>query len=322
MITLELYLILFCLIGNAFFSGIETGLISINRLKLRPHVEAGKSWAVLIQAFLDNPGRLLGTTLLGTNISMIMGSILAASVGASLLPHGGEFAAGLLMTLVVLVACEYMPKAWFRAHPIARSRHFAVALQASSKALAPLVRLVTVMTDWIIRDPEGQVARSPVMTREDLVVLTQESMDNGLLTPKQRIMILRVADLSETTPASCMIPLARMAVVTANATVSEFYRKARESGYSNIPVYSAERKEFVGLANLYDILPVEPPDSAAPLARYMKPVLFVKHNAPLTELFPLMRRARQSLCLVTGAQGNVVGLLTSEDVLRLIVGSL
>lgn len=322
MITFEIYLILFCLIGNAFFAGIETGMISINRLKLRPHVEGEQPWAVLIQAFLDNPGRLLGTTLLGTNICMIMGSILAASLGTTVLPYGGELIAGSLMTVVVLVGCEYMPKAWFRAHPIARSRHFIVALQASSKVLAPLVRLVTLITDWIIRDPKGQTARSPVMTREDLVVLTQESMDSGLLTPKQRIMILRVADLSETTPVTCMIPLAKMAFVSAEATVSEFYIKSHESGFSSVPVYSNDKKEFVGLANIYDILPVEPPDSAVPITRYMKPILFVKYNTPLTELFPHMRRARQWLCLVTGARGDVVGLLTTEDILRLIVGSL
>jgi putative hemolysin len=322
MITFQIYLILFCLLANAFFSGIETGLISINRLKLRPHVEAGESWAVLIQDFLDNPSRMLGTTLLGTNLTMIMGSILAASVGTAFLPHAGEIVSGTLMTLVVLVACEYTPKAWFRAHPTARVRHFIVAFQASARVLAPLVRFVTLITDWIIRDPEGQTARSPVMTREDLIVLTQESLDSGLLTAKQRIMILRVADLSETTPATCMMPLARIAVVADTATVSEFYVKSRESGFSSVPVFSQERKEFVGLANLYDVLPAELPDSAAPITRYMKPVLFVKYNAPLTELFPLMRRARQSLCLVTGAKGEVVGLLTSEDILRLIVGSL
>ena len=110
---------------------------------------------------------------------------------------------------------------------------------------------MTVMSDWIIRDPEGQVARTPVMTREDLIVLTQESMDSGLLTAKQRIMILRVADLSETTPVACMIPLAKMAVVPSTATVAEFYARILDAGFSSLPVYSEEKKEYVGLANLY-----------------------------------------------------------------------
>jgi CBS domain containing-hemolysin-like protein len=322
LIFLEINLILLCLIGNAFFAGIETGMISINRLKLRPHVEEEKTWALRIQSFLDNPARLLGSTLIGTNLCMIMGSILTASLFNDLYPRWGELVSSVVMTIIVLVFCEYTPKAWFRAHPIARCRPFIGVLDALTRLLLPLIRLVSMLTDWVVSDPEGQTNRSPLMTRDDLIVLTQESTDNGLLTPKQRIMILRVADLSEMTPPICMIPRAKMAQVPATATVAEFYAKARDTGYSTIPLYSGERNVYVGLANLYEILPIEPPDSTTPIARYMKPALFVKHNAPLTELFPLMRRARQSLCLVTGARGEVTGLLTSEDILKLVVGSL
>lgn len=322
MLSFELLVIVLCLAGNAFFAGIETGMISINRLKLRPHVEAGAPWALQLQNFLDTPSRLLGTTLLGTNLCMIMGSVLAASLGADLWPRFGDFIAGILMTVVVLVVCEYMPKAWFRAHPIARSRHFVAPLQMASRVLNPLIRVVTVLTDWIIRDPEGKVNRTPVMTRDDLLVLTQESTDNGLLTPRQRIMILRVADLSENTPSACMTPRAKMTVVPAAATVAEFYRKASETGLSTLPLLDETSGEFAGVAHLFDILPVEAPDSAVPVSRYMKPAPVVKFNTPLTELFPLMRRTRQPMCLVTGPKGEVVGLITPEDILRLIIGSL
>jgi putative hemolysin len=319
---LQVNLILLCLIGNAFFAGIETGMISINRLKLRPHVEEEKQWALRIQAFLDNSGRMLGTTLVGTNLCMIMGSILAASLLDSLSPRYGEFLAGVIMTVIVLVFCEYTPKAWFRAHPIERSRHFIGALEMLARLFMPVIKGVTMLTDWVVRDPEGRVTRSPVMTRDDLIVLTQESTENGLLTPKQRIMILRVADLSETTPPACMVPRAKMVHLSSDATVAEFYALARDSGRSSIPLHASEGGEFVGLAHLYDILPLEPADSTVPISRYLKPALFVKHNAPLTELFPLMRRARQTLCLVVGPRGDVTGLLTTEDILRLVVGSL
>jgi CBS domain containing-hemolysin-like protein len=253
---------------------------------------------------------------------MIMGSILAASLLNSLIPRLGEVIAGVLMTVIVLVFCEYTPKAWFRAHPIDRSRPFIRLFEALSKLFMPMTRLITVMTDWIIRDPEGRMTRSPVMTRDDLIVLTQESTDNGLLTPKQRIMILRVADLSETTPPACMTPRSTMVQLPSDATVAEFYAMARDNGHTSIPLFARDRNECVGLAHLYEILPIEPVDSTTPISRYLKPALFVKHNAPLTELFPLMRRAKQSLCLVLGPKGDVIGLLTTEDILRLVVGSL
>jgi len=155
MLSLYPLLILLCLIGNAFFSGIEVGMISINRLKLRPHVEEELPWALHIQKFLDTPSRLLGTTLLGTNICMIMGSVLAAGFADRLLPHAAQFASGSVMTLVVLIGCEYIPKAWFRAHPIDRTRLFIGVLEGVSRLMSPLIRTVTFLTDWFVCDPNG-----------------------------------------------------------------------------------------------------------------------------------------------------------------------
>lgn len=314
--------ILVCLIGSAFFSGIETGMISIHRLKLRSYAEEGFPWAVAMQAILDSPSRLLVSLLCGNNLCNIIAAVFVASVANQLAPQWGELVAGVALSLFVLIFCEYIPKAWFRAHPIARSRPFLRPLQVITTLLSPLVRVVTLLTDWIVRDPEGRMTRGPVMTRDDLFVLAQESTESGLLTPKQRIMIMRVADLSETLPKACMTPTARMAAVSSGDTVAAFYRKAQETGFSNLPVFDEEKKTYTGLVNLFDALRTEPRDSATPVTRYAKPVQFVSHNTPLTSLFPLMRRTRQSLCLVTGPHGDVVGLITAEDILRLIVGSL
>ena len=81
MMSIELMIILGCLLGTAFFAGIETGVISINRMRLRHKVEQGEASARIIERFLEHPDRLLGTTLVGTNLCMVVASILAASLG-------------------------------------------------------------------------------------------------------------------------------------------------------------------------------------------------------------------------------------------------
>ena len=142
-----LALIFLAMLGNAFFSGMETGLISINRLKLRHLAEEGVPWAVTLQNLLEKPAALLGTTLLGTNFCMTVSSVLAASLGQKLHEASGETLAGMVMAVLVLVFCEFIPKSWFRAQPLVRCPPFVPLFSAIQKLIRPLVRLVIGITD-------------------------------------------------------------------------------------------------------------------------------------------------------------------------------
>lgn len=321
MLAIELGAIVICVLVSGFFAGIETGMISVHRLRLRHHVEQDEPWALRIQAFLDQPDRLLGTTLVGTNLFMIAGSILAANVGHVLSGHSGEVVAGALMTAAFLLLSEYLPKAWFQSAPIRRCRKFMGLLGLSAKVFLPVRTVLTRMTDWVLRLPQADGAARPVsVTKDELVILARESEKYGVLSAKQRIMIHRVVELAERTAAECMVPRAQMVEIESGATVHEFCRRGLERETTRMPVWDAGQGRFVGIVNLFDVLPAEDPSSAAPVARFMRPPLVLRDDTPLVEVFPRMRAARQSVALLTSVKGEVVGMTTAEDVLRQIVG--
>jgi putative hemolysin len=320
MIPGYLVLIFLAMLGHAFFSGMETGLISINRLRLRHLAEEGLPWAVRLQSLIEQPAALLGTTLLGTNFFMTVASVLAAAIGQRLHEASGETIAGALMAILVLLFCEFIPKSWFRAQPLGRCPPLLPLFLAAQRLLRPFVRLVIGVTDWIIQDPEQSVRRAPLVTRDDLLHLTARSAEAGSLSPRQRLMLLRVAELSKIPCSAVMTPRRRMQTLSADAPVSLFFQESTRTGFASYPVMNPAGTECVGVVNLFELMPLEPPESQTPLARLMKPPQFIRDDRPVLDVFPLLRRTRQSLCLVQSPSGEVVGLLTVEDILRRILG--
>lgn len=320
MMALEGILLLFCLASGAFFAGMETGVISINRLRLQHLVRRQVPGAAIIRHFLAHPDRLLGTTLVGTNISYVMSSVLAASLGGRLRGAFGAAAAGVLLALFVLTFCEYFPKAWFQAAPARRVLPLAHVLQAAAWVLRPLSFLVNTLIRRVLpRRNAKEVEEKMLVTREELLHLARESAQSGILTPDESKMIHGVFDLTHKTCSALMTPRDKMAFVQVTATPAEVLTAARAREFSRLPVYDPEQKSFVGVVHIFDLLADENP-AGKTAADYMRPPQLVAAYLPVDHLLPRMRVTRLPLFLVTDDRYEVIGLITLEDVLREITG--
>ena len=319
----ELTVIVLCLVGNAFFAGIETGVISISRMRLRHFVRQGDPGARALQGYLEHFDRLLGTTLVGTNLSMVIVSVVSASMAARWLGHWGEPVSAVVMGLIVLIFGEYLPKAWFHSRPIERSRRYAGLLRVTEWILKPLSLAVVGLSRLLVRGGDKSLSSpAPFVTREDLKMLAQEGERDGVLSPRERFMIHRVMELSHKNAGQIMVPLDRMTTVTTATTVGQFRSVARQSGYTRMPVYDPEQESYVGLVNIFYILSGRHVEMDRLVNDFARPLFYVPEEMPVDDILPLMRRARQPLCLVRNAEEQVVGLLTTEDILKEIVGAL
>lgn len=319
----SLFTIGFCLLAIAFFAGIETGVISIPRMRLRHLAERGDERSRILESFLRHPDRLLGTSLTGVNLSTVMASVLAASLGHQLLGNWGEAIMGAIITFVVLVFCEYLPKAWFQSEPLKRCRQFAVLLRSTSVVLRPIASALNWSTQWLLpASIKDQPARPLFATKDEIDLLARESEEHGMLSPRQRIMIRRVLDLSARTARDIMRPIAGTTTTRATATVAEFYALVRQCGHSRLPVYDDARKVYVGTANLFDVASECGDGAQAQLAAFVRPPLFIPEDTSLVEIFSRLRLSRQPMCLVVNPAAEVTGLITTQDVLGEIVGTL
>jgi putative hemolysin len=320
MTALEFVIIAMCLVGSAFFSGMETGMISINRLRLRHLIRHKIKGADVLQHFIYKPDYLLGTTLVGNNIVNTVMSVVAVAVGMRLFGAPGSWLASVLVTLVLLVFAEYLPKAWFRAFPSRRCLPFARPMHIVGQALYPfsaaMMAIVRFFTPFMNR---GDDESAPAITRDEVLHLVHEGRQSGALSEDEVRMITGVFDLGTMTCAEIMTPRAKMFYIHQDTRYDDILMFARTQQLNQFPVFDRDKKIFTGIVYIVDVLADVSPENK--IAKdYMRPPQLVASSAPVDHILPRMRVTKQPIVLVTDEQFVVAGYITLDRVLEEIVG--
>jgi len=323
MIALLFAIILLCLAGGAFFAGMETGIISIHRMRLEHFVRSGSRNALLLQEYVKDSDRLLGTTLVGTNICVVVISVISASLATRVLGEWGEPVSTVIVSLVVLIVAEYMPKAWFHSRPIERSERYAGLLRIMEILFKPISASILWITRIFYRTKGNAFTKpDPFVTREDLKLLAREGEKDGILSPRERIMIHRVIELSGKKAGEVMVPREQIVSIERGTSIPRFLDKARQSEFTRMPIYDPTHQTYTGTINVFFVLATGEESEQQTVDSFAREPLMVPESMPADDILPRMRKARQPMCLVTDDRQAVTGLITTEDILRSIVGEL
>lgn len=318
----QVLMIVICMGFGAFFAGMETGIVSLNRLRLRHLVRRRVHAAMRIDRMLRQPEILLGTTLVGTNLCYVIISVFSTRLAVQWLGiTAGPWVASAVMTLVILVACEYLPKAWFQSYPARRVLPLAGVLHLVARLLTPISWTLHQVVRLLL--PGGRHAPAEdaaFITREELIHLAGEGARTGTLTREEGRMIRRVFSLGSRTCGDLMIPVERVVTIAAEADWGRIRELAARHGFSRYPVRGAAQEGFTGILHLRDVLRL--PDPAGQQARtLMRPPQYVPAHMPVDHVLPRMRATGSPMMLVTDAAFRVVGIITMEEVLAEIVGA-
>ena len=317
-LAVKLALVLLFFAGSWFFSGFESGMVSLNRHRLIHLVRRGDAAARRLAELLRDTHRLLATTLVGNNICNVTLATLAAALAAQAADGLGGPAAQALATFLVacllLVVGEYLPKLWFTARPLARCRPLAPLFLAIRAFLWPLASLCILLTRMAAGRDDAK--RSPFVSRESLAFLMRDSEANGQISAFERAMVGRVLELQLRRASQLMTPLAKVARVSEDDPLPAVLETFRRSRHRVLPLFSADGRHCLGLLHLSDLL----------RARAKAPVPFDLRRAPVTvrgdvpadELLPYMHVRRTKVLIVTDGAGPI-GLVTQEDVLNAIL---
>lgn len=322
---LVIILILVFLVLNGFFSGSETAIISANQAKLRLLASKGDRRAKLALKLLDKSEELLATTLVGTNIAVVSSTTMATWLIARWVPlHWSEsLIATLIMTPVILVCSELIPKCIFRTQADSIALHIAGPLRLAQRLLYVIIVIATRITRtllWLTRKTGSSVGSD--VTRRELKALAQIGEEHGVFAPQTRLMLQSAFDLGDRLVGTVMVPLKRMIAVPAQATIEQVEQLTAHTGYSHFPVYQDQPDNIVGIVNLTDIMygsaladsPIEP--LVRPEVARISPDKSV--GALLTEF----RYSQVPLAIVVGKDGRALGLLSPQDLLEEIVGTI
>ena len=319
-ITLHFLAFVLCLLGSAFFAGMETGVVSINRLRLQHLVQRNVPAARILDEFLRGPDLLLGTTLVGTNLCHVIAGVMAASLSMRIHPQWGPVVSGFLLALILLVVGEYLPKAWFQSYPIHRTLPLAATLRFTARLLRPASWALTLLNRFLLPKARASAEdRPPLVTREELIHLADEGRRSGSLTAVESRMIHNVLEIGGRKVGEIMIPRDQMLWVDAGQPAREVLELARKKNVKQLPVWNDDKKTFDRTVNIFEILLVANIGDQ-PISFFAKPAQIVSIRESIEHIMPRMRISRQPMMLVVNERLDVIGLITIEDVLREIVG--
>ncbi len=315
----DLLILVIFIIGSALFSGLETGMISINAIRMEHLIRQKNTQAMVIQKFLDNPEYLLGTTLVGTNLCNVALSVSSASLLA-VLGKWGSLVSLLVVTPVVLVFGEYLPKAWFQSNPEKRTLPFAPVARFFGILFWPVSKFVSGLAKVLIPTPKDRDGDQGLqLTRDELHNLT-DAETGGMtaeLSEQKSGMIQGVLKLSEKTARDVMLPIKDMACVRTTMSRDQLLRVARTSPHHRFPVIDAEGA-FVGVLHILDWL--DEANREKPITELMRPPQFVLESDLADLLLPRLQLTRQPLLLVRTKQAEVIGMITIQHILSVVVG--
>ncbi|RME24278.1 MAG: HlyC/CorC family transporter [Deltaproteobacteria bacterium] len=306
-----------CVLAEGFFSGSEIAVVSADRLHLRSAADRGGRGAAVALQLLERPTWLLGTCLIGTNLSTISGSTIAALLFARVLELP-EATAVFFFWPITLTFGELVPKALFQHHASVITPIVALPLRALTFVFAPALWIFEVISHALGAADDGT---KPAVTREEIRLLLDASQEDGVdIRPTEQALIKRVFQFTESRVEDAMVPLIEVVAVPANTPVAHAARRMAISGLSRLPVYRDRIDQIIGLVLHQDVLAAD--DWHAPVQSVMRPVMFVPESKPVDELLVEMRRQRAHMAVAVDEYGGAVGIITVEDLLEEIVGEI
>jgi len=321
MIILYILIILIAIILEGFFSGAEIAIISLNRIRLRILAEAKEKKAILIHRMLKNPNRLLATTLVGTNLAVVIASCFCTKLIYDKYGIKSEWITVMVLSPLVLVFGEFIPKTVFSLSADKITFYLASLLKFFWKLLYPVVWLINKFVSVVLSLFGSSAAKkkSPFVTEEEIKYLIKESETEGEIDPYERSIIYKIFDFGKKKLKTVMWDLDKLVYLSEESSIADLLTKAKESGYSRFPIRS-KSGEFIGIVNILDVVYEE--DKNRLLTEFLRPLEQVNSDMDIDNAFFLLQSKKQNLAIAKAPYGNPVGFFTMEDLLEELVGEI
>lgn len=319
--TLTSLLVLLIVI-SAYFSGSETGMMALNRYRLRHLSNQGHKGAKRVEKLLERPDRLIGLILIGNNLVNILASAIATIIGMRLYGDLGVAIATGGLTMVVLVFAEVTPKTLAALYPERVSYISSPLLSFLMKALYPLVWLVNGITNSFLRIMGLATSHDGKnhLSTEELRTVVNEA--GSLIPRRHQDMLLSILELEEVTVNDIMVPRNEITGINVNDDWKAIMRQLTHAPHGRMVLYRDTIDEVVGMLRVreaYRIM-VENEFNKENLLRAADEVYYIPESTPLNVQMVKFQRNKSRIGLVVDEYGEIIGLVTLEDILEEIVG--
>ncbi len=323
------------LVVSAFFSGSETALTAASRSKLRNQADKGSRGAQRALKITEDNERLIGSVLLGNNLVNILAASLATALFTRTLGESGVALATLVMTLLVLVFAEVLPKTYAIINAEAAAAAVSRPISVTVTVFSPMVSAVRAVVRGLLHligvpiDPDGQM----LAVREEIAGAMQLGLSEGTVEREDRDRILGALDLGDRTVEEIMLHRSKIEMIDVSDEPDDILKQCLDSAHTRLPMFKDEPENIIGVVHAKDLLRAMykliggPDGDASALGRFKItdvaiPPYFVPETTALDDQMRQFLRMRTHFALVVDEYGSLQGLITLEDILEEIVGEI
>ncbi len=317
---MEFAAILICLLLSGFFSGAEIAFFSVTESRLQTMVEEGQRAARRALHLRRNPQRLLATILIGNNVVNLTAAALVSIAAFRVFGSEGVAAATGLLTMVVLLFGEIVPKTLCARHAASAVRLFAHPIHWVERLFSPLLFLLEPL---ILKLTGGRGLTVPFVTEEELMIMLEAGGKAGVLETEEVKMIKKVFGFTDLTAEDVMTPRISMMSLDGNLSLGDAREQLFKSKYSRIPVHDGNLDNVTGiLYRSHALRELAQGNQESTLTSLAPPPLFVPGTKPADALLKQFQQQKRHIAMVVNEFGEVMGLVTTEDLLEEVVGEI
>ena len=318
-----IWIIIIVIIGiliflSSLFSATEMAFISVNRIKVRKKAKLGDKSAVILEKLLKKPGEVISAIVICNNLVNITASILSGVVAAFLFGNFGVGLATGVMTFLVIVFGETIPKA-YGIHNDKFALRVTRYLNVLTIIFSPVSRGLSALSNVFLRILGKEVGKKALVTEEEIRIMLDLGVQDGTIKKDEKLMVNEIFDFDDTETKEVFIPIKNVYLLNENDTLRRLKKKALETGHSRFPVYRKNKKDIVGIVHVKDTLLK---DEKIHVKEVMNSVLFVQQKRKADDVLRKMQKKKAHMAIVKSKNGKILGIVTFEDLIEEIFGEI
>lgn len=320
---LSYLLVVICVALSAFFSGSETALTSVNKIRLKNMAENGNQKAAKTLRIAENYESMISTVLIGNNIVNIASASLATVIFTVLLgAEKGAAVSTVVMTVVVLICGEVLPKNYAKSNADSLAMAVSGPISVLMVIFKPLVAILNALARFMAKFTGSEDSEKPSVTEEELKYIVESIEDEGVLEERESDLVQSALELDEIEVQEILTPRVDMIALDVEDSWEEILELAKNSKVSRIPVYENTVDNIIGLVHVRDILEDEISNTEHDIRSLLTRCLFVHKTMNISRLLEKLRKEKMPLAIVTDDYGGTMGLITIEDIVEELVGEI
>ena len=310
-------------IASAYFSSSETGMMSLNRYRLRHLARSNHAGAKRASKLLETPDKLIGVILIGNNFVNFLAASIATSIAIAVFGDPSPIITAVVLTLVVLIFAEVTPKTIAALYPEKIAYPSSMLLALLLKLLYPVVWIVNIVSNTLVRllgfSSENNDSQNQ-LTPDELRTVVYES--GGRIPRRRHGMLMNILDLERVTVDDILVPRHELVGLDIEDDLEEILLQISSAAHTRLPVYKHDVDNIVGVLHLRStgkLIGIKELNKSALLQETSEPY-FIPESTPLhTQLFNFQKK-KERMAVVVDEYGAVKGIITLEDILEEIVG--